>query len=125
MDRNWAMTPFLDGAKILQPALFIASQKDPVIEFLGEEFQALERNVPNLRKKALLSRAGHWTQQERPGDVNRLLIEFLERAHPLARALSQFAISEDRRGAGFSLVASRLVSTLGFELRPLHQQASR
>lgn len=78
MDRNWAMTPFLDGAKILQPALFIAGQKDPVIEFLYEEFQALESNVPNLRKKALLPGTGHWTQQERPGEVNRLLIDFLQ-----------------------------------------------
>jgi len=78
MDRNWAMTSFLDGAKILQPALFIAGQKDPVIEFLNEAFKALERNVPNLRKKVLLPGAGHWTQQERPGEVNRLLIEFLQ-----------------------------------------------
>src|SRR2546428_95396 len=31
MDRNWALTPFLDGAKILQPSLFIAGNKDPVI----------------------------------------------------------------------------------------------
>jgi epoxide hydrolase A/B len=78
MDRNWAMTPFLNGAKILQPALFIAGRKDPVIEFLDEEFQALESNVPNLKEKVLLPETGHWTQQERPGEVNRLLIEFLQ-----------------------------------------------
>ena len=78
MDRNWAMTPFLDGARILQPALFIAGQRDPVIEFLDEAFESLESNVPNLKEKVLLPGAGHWTQQERPGDVNRLLIEFLQ-----------------------------------------------
>lgn len=77
MDRNWALTPFLDGAKILQPTLFIAGEKDPVIEFHGQEFEALERNVPNLKKKVLLPRVGHWTQQESPGEVKRLLIEFL------------------------------------------------
>jgi pimeloyl-ACP methyl ester carboxylesterase len=81
MDRNWAMTPFLDGAKILQPALFIVGQKDPVIEFLDEEFQALENNLPNLKEKVLLPGAGHWTQQERPADVNRLLIEFLQASY--------------------------------------------
>jgi pimeloyl-ACP methyl ester carboxylesterase len=81
MDRNWALTPFLDGAKILQPTLFIAGEKDPVIEFHRQEFvefEALERNAPNLKKKVLLPMAGHWTQQERADEVNRLLIELLE-----------------------------------------------
>ncbi len=77
MDRNWALTPFLDGAKILQPALFVAGEKDPVIEFLRLEFDALESNVPKLKGKVLLPGAGHWIQQERPDDVNRLMIEFL------------------------------------------------
>jgi pimeloyl-ACP methyl ester carboxylesterase len=77
LDRNWAMTPFLDGAKIQQPALFLAGEKDAVIAMHAEEFQALEANVPNLRNKVLLPGTGHWTQQERPDEVNRLLIEFL------------------------------------------------
>jgi pimeloyl-ACP methyl ester carboxylesterase len=79
MDRNWTLTPFLEGAKILQPTLFIAGEKDPVIEFHRQEFEALDRNVPNLKKKVLLPMAGHWTQQERPDEVNRLLVEFLRR----------------------------------------------
>jgi pimeloyl-ACP methyl ester carboxylesterase len=77
MDRNWALTPFLDGAKILQPSLFIAGERDPVIEFHGHEFEVLETNIPKLKKKVLLPTAGHWTQQERPDDVNLLLLEFL------------------------------------------------
>lgn len=77
MDRNWALTPFLNGAKILQPALFIAGERDPVIEFHPQEFEALETNVPNLTKKVLLPGVGHWTQQEQPDDVNHLLKEFL------------------------------------------------
>src|SRR5215467_10737724 len=77
MDRNWALTPFLDGAKLQQPTLFIAGDRDPVIEFLAKEFERLETNVPNLRKKVALPGVGHWTQQERPEEVNRLLIEFL------------------------------------------------
>jgi pimeloyl-ACP methyl ester carboxylesterase len=40
-------------------------------------FEALERNVPRLTKKVLLPGAGHWIQQERPDEVNRLLLEFL------------------------------------------------
>ena len=37
----------------------------------------LEKSVPNLWKKVLLPGAGHWIQQERPAEVNQLLIEFL------------------------------------------------
>ena len=86
MDRNWALTPFLDGAKLLQRTLFIAGEKDPVLEFLDEEFDALETNVPNLWKKAVVAGAGHWIQQERPAEVNRLLIAFLKDIEAGARA---------------------------------------
>jgi pimeloyl-ACP methyl ester carboxylesterase len=78
MDRNWALTPFLDGAKILQPTLFIAGDRDPVIEFTRGAYDNLAVNIPNLRKNVLLPGVGHWTQQERPEEVNRLLIEFLQ-----------------------------------------------
>ena len=77
MDWNWAMTPYLDGARIMQPTAFIAGDKDPVIEFLRAEYEALEKNVPNLRKKLLLHGIGHWTQQEAPAEVNRHILEFL------------------------------------------------
>ena len=77
MDWNWAMTPYLDGAKILQPALFIAGEKDPCLEFLNEEYETLETNVPNLRKKVLLPGIGHWTQQEAPAEVTRHILDFL------------------------------------------------
>ena len=78
LERNWVLTPFLDGAKILQPTLFIGGDRDPVIGFLREEYESLRANVPNLRNSVLLPGVGHWTQQERPQEVNRLLIEFLK-----------------------------------------------
>jgi pimeloyl-ACP methyl ester carboxylesterase len=77
MDRNWALTPFLNGAKIMQPTIFIAGDRDPVIEFTRGAYEHLAENIPNLKKNVLLPGVGHWTQQERPDDVNRLLIEFL------------------------------------------------
>ncbi len=78
MDRNWALTPFLDGAKITVPTLFVGGDKDPVMDFLGEQYAVLEHNVPALKKKILLPGVGHWTQQESPEEVNRLMIEFLK-----------------------------------------------
>ncbi len=76
-DRNWELTPFLSGAKLRQPALFVAGEADAVITMRRASFDALEETVPNLKKKILLPRAGHWIQQERPVEVNQLLIEFL------------------------------------------------
>lgn len=86
MDRNWVLTPFLDGAKLLQRTIFIAGERDPVLEFLDEEYAALETNVPNLWRKVLIPGAGHWIQQERPAEVNRLLVEFLRNIEAGARA---------------------------------------
>jgi len=75
-DRSWELTPFLIGAQIRQPALFIAGEMDPVIEMYREGFENLETSLPNLKKKVLIPGAGHSVQQERPDEVNKLLIEF-------------------------------------------------
>jgi len=77
IDRMWELTGFLDGARLAQPTLFVAGDKDAVIEFYADAYQALEANAPNLAGKVLLPGAGHWVQQERPAEVNRLLIDFL------------------------------------------------
>jgi transposase, IS6 family len=39
------LTPFLDGAKLHQPTLFIAGDRDGVLGFWGEQVEAMERNV--------------------------------------------------------------------------------
>jgi pimeloyl-ACP methyl ester carboxylesterase len=77
IDRMWELTPFLSGARLRQPALFVAGEVDAVIMMYAQAFNALEASVPDLRKKVLLPGAGHWIQQERPAEVNQLLIEFL------------------------------------------------
>ncbi len=77
VDRNWALTPFLDGAKLRQPTLFVAGDRDAVIEFWSDEVDTMETTVPNLTRSVMLPNCGHWTQQERPAEVNNLLIEFI------------------------------------------------
>ena len=77
IDHRWEQTPFLSGAKLRQPALFVAGEADAVIAMRRAAFDGLEEAIPNLRKKILLAGAGHWIQQERPAEVNQLLIEFL------------------------------------------------
>jgi pimeloyl-ACP methyl ester carboxylesterase len=76
-DRNWQLTPFLDGAKIQQPTVFVAGASDGVLRMAAEEFKALEANVSDLRGKHVIPDAGHWVQQEKPEEVNRILLDFL------------------------------------------------
>lgn len=78
IDRNRELTTFLNGAKIHQPTLFVAGELDGVIVMYSQAYDNLETNVPNLKKKVLIPGAGHWIQQERPNEVNNLLIEFLK-----------------------------------------------
>jgi pimeloyl-ACP methyl ester carboxylesterase len=74
-DRNWHLTPALAGATVKQPALFIAGERDGVLAMVPVE--AMKPLVPDLRRILLIPGCGHWTQQERPGDVNAALIGFL------------------------------------------------
>jgi pimeloyl-ACP methyl ester carboxylesterase len=77
IDRMWETTRFLCGAQLRQPALFVAGERDVVIEMYRPAYDALAATVANLRTNVLLPGAGHWVQQERPDDVNRLLLDFL------------------------------------------------
>jgi pimeloyl-ACP methyl ester carboxylesterase len=77
IDHRWEHTPFLTGATLQQPALFVAGDADAVITMRRAAYDNLERTVPRLTRKVLLPGAGHWIQQERPQDVNRLLVEFV------------------------------------------------
>ncbi len=78
IDRNWELSPFLSGAMIHQPSLFIAGELDGVIAFSRGAFDRLEQSMPNLKEKVLIPGAGHWIQQERPQEVNERMIHFLK-----------------------------------------------
>lgn len=74
-DSDWSDLPQLGTVKVTQPTLFIAGQWDSAYRFTGPD--AMRANVPGLRGIHVLPGCGHWTQQERPDEVNRLLIDFL------------------------------------------------
>ena len=61
------------------PALFIAGDRDMVITMARMALDRMPETVPNLRQSVILPGCGHWTQQERPAEVNALLLEFLAR----------------------------------------------
>ena len=76
-ERNWELTPFLDGARIIRPTVFAAGDRDIVMDMAADGYKNLESHVANLFKKHLIPGAGHWIQQERPKEINLLLIDFL------------------------------------------------
>ena len=43
----------------------------------GKRVTDMERVLPNLEQNLIIDGAGHWIQQERAGEVNAALIEFL------------------------------------------------
>ncbi|MEV0638722.1 alpha/beta hydrolase [Streptomyces sp. NPDC050619] len=80
LDRNWELTAPWHGAVVTPPALYMYGDRDLVPAFPGarERIARLPELMPNLRREPiLLPGCGHWTQQERPAEVNEALIDFL------------------------------------------------
>jgi pimeloyl-ACP methyl ester carboxylesterase len=74
-DRNWETTPALADAAITAPALFVGGTADPIG---GTMNPARAREVAaGPYREEWVEGAGHWLQQERPDEVNRILLAFL------------------------------------------------
>ena len=80
IDRNWELLAPFAGARVEVPALYIAGDRDLVVAFRGMDqlIPNLGKLVPKLRRTLMLPGCGHWTQQERPEDVNAAIVEFLK-----------------------------------------------
>ena len=80
IDRNWELLAPWAGAQVTVPALYVTGERDLVLAFRGMDqlLPALPRFIPNLRKTIILPGCGHWTQQERPVEVNTAMLEFLK-----------------------------------------------
>jgi len=79
-DRNWETTAYLAGARVLPPALMVTAELDPVLR--PEMANGMSHWVPNLRDTVLIKDCGHWTQQEKPDELNAALIGFLRGLQP-------------------------------------------
>ena len=78
--RDFAWQQTLKDRVIAQPSLFIGGDRDLVLKMLpGVDMVARMRpHLPGLRGAHLLPGIGHWTQQESPDAVNRLLVAWLK-----------------------------------------------
>ncbi len=80
VDRNAALFAPWRGQPIQVPALYTGGTHDPVIGASAAKrvVEALPQHLPKLWRSELLEGCGHWTQQERPDQLNRLLLDFLK-----------------------------------------------
>jgi pimeloyl-ACP methyl ester carboxylesterase len=70
------MAPFA-GMTVHQPAMFVGGDRDIVLGANPDSVEKMRSAVPGLRRIEWLPGCGHWLQQERPEEINRLLLEFL------------------------------------------------
>ena len=73
--RNWEWDAVTEGQDITQPALMVTAGKDGVL--LPSMSEGMEDWIPNL-SRGHIEECGHWTQQEEPEELNRILVEWLK-----------------------------------------------
>jgi pimeloyl-ACP methyl ester carboxylesterase len=79
VDFDWLRS--FKGLGIEQPALFIGGERDLVLTMMGRRGGALDfmkGDIADLRGADVLPGCGHWTQQERPAEVNQRLVAWLK-----------------------------------------------
>jgi pimeloyl-ACP methyl ester carboxylesterase len=79
IDRNWELSAAWDRLPLRVPGLYVYGDRDLVGSFPGMDgvIDALPQMYPTLRPTLTLPGCGHWTQQERPTEVNEALLAFL------------------------------------------------
>jgi pimeloyl-ACP methyl ester carboxylesterase len=77
IDRNFALTAFARDRRVEVPALFVVGEKDPVRLYTAKAAAELSHWAPKLTANEVIRGAGHWLQQERPQEINALLLSFL------------------------------------------------
>jgi pimeloyl-ACP methyl ester carboxylesterase len=68
------------GAKIPQPAFFVAGERDPVRNFVGgmDLYANAGAALEDFRGSVIIPKVGHWVQQEAPEAVNVALEGFVK-----------------------------------------------
>ncbi|KAL2098838.1 hypothetical protein ACEWY4_005318 [Coilia grayii] len=81
VEANWRWMCSRPRAKLLMPALMVTAGKDPVL--LPVFARGMENMIPNL-SRGHIEECGHWTQMERPAELNRILLGWLKETHQKA-----------------------------------------
>ena len=76
--RNWRRSAGL-AERVEVPCLMVMAEMDAVLPPSAAD--GMEAFIPDL-EKALIKDSGHWTQQEAPDEVNRVILDWLDRRFP-------------------------------------------
>lgn len=74
-DRNWELTASTPAATITVPSLFIGGTADPTLAYTPRH--RVGDIVSGDYREVMIDAAGHWLMEERPAEVNRVLVDFL------------------------------------------------
>jgi pimeloyl-ACP methyl ester carboxylesterase len=77
VDRDWEDLSVFRGRPIEVPALFVGGDRDGPTIWGMRSIERFGETLPKLHRSIILPGCGHWTQQERPSEVNEALLEFL------------------------------------------------
>ncbi|MES9509178.1 alpha/beta hydrolase [Streptomyces sp. NPDC000609] len=77
MDRDWEELSGFSGSPLTQPSLFIGGALDASTTWMADAIDAYPATLPGLVSSHVLDDCGHWLQQERPEETNRLLVSWL------------------------------------------------
>ena len=77
IERDWTELAAWRHAPIRVPALFIGGDRDGPTQLGRKAIERFDQTLPALTRSEILPGCGHWTQQERPDEVNHLLLEFI------------------------------------------------
>jgi pimeloyl-ACP methyl ester carboxylesterase len=74
-DRNWELTADTPAGTIAVPSLFIGGGADPTLAYTPRD--RVREVVPGDYREVTIEEAGHWLMEERPEEVNKMLVDFL------------------------------------------------
>ena len=75
---NWKSTKKVDQT-VRVPSLFVGARDDAIIS--NKQIEAMKPHVADLEVQ-IIDDCGHWTQQEKPQELNEILLDWLERKYP-------------------------------------------
>jgi pimeloyl-ACP methyl ester carboxylesterase len=86
VDRDWEDFAAFQDAPVRVPALFLGGDRDGPTMWGKAAIERFPQTLPRLWRSVVLPGCGHWIQQERPAETNRVLVDFLRAQESGARA---------------------------------------
>ena len=68
----------LGDSIIRQPSAFLYGEYDPVLQFFPGQLEHMRAHLADQRGEIKIANAGHWVQQEAPGETNAAVIQFFD-----------------------------------------------